>query len=203
MKPAEVILTLVLLVGAVAVLVILLRSPLVAPSSHVSLIPDTAAPVAAQLAAAERTEVDVDRPTETECLRAKILVLESKLHQFEMVIPSNSAELAVALGKKESDIAALLERSEMLPNARTLREALTAAGTASTGSALEAERDLYIRLAEFHANNPNPDHRQEWHDYQFVPFYEKQIAIICDRLYTLGLPSTIVEPFRSRLNEGI
>jgi hypothetical protein len=159
--------------------------------------------VVAQTTAPERVMVGgdvVDRLTEENA------TLKARVKELESVRPTTAGELAVVLGVKEADLTAALDRSQLIPDAAALAEVVRHAGAQVTWQALQEESKLYRSLADFKLKNPAPTTNSErpiWHSTTFVPFYSERIDCICQRLYQLQLPSTVVEPFRHRLNEGI
>ncbi len=137
---------------------------------------------------------------ENERLRARVAELEASF------CPTTQSQLAVALALSEADVQHCLDRSELLPNADALGEALRIAGPKSTWEALQAESAWYRAQANFRLKNPKPEDRTgaiQWHQSAYVPFFSNGLAVLCDRLYAMGMPSTIVEPFRSKQIEGI
>jgi hypothetical protein len=140
----------------------------------------------------------------TAALKAENEQLKARVQQLEAVRPTTRGELAVVLGIKETDLTYLLNRSELLPDAAALADAVKHAGAKATYDALRAEAALYRSMADFKAKNPcEPANRVSWHSTTWVPFYSKAINDVCLRLYQLNLPSQLVEPFRNRLSEGI
>ncbi len=168
------------------------------------LAPAYAPAVAVATLPPERQLVNDDRIqeliAENDALRARIAALEASL------CPKTQAQLAIALALPEADVQHYLDRSELLPSADVLGEALRAAGSKSTWEALQAESAWYRAQADFRLKNQKPEDRTgaiQWHQSAFVPFFSNGLATLCDRLYAMGMPSTIVEPFRSKQTEGI
>lgn len=133
---------------------------------------------------------------ENEALKARVLRLEQRQ-------PRTRGELAAIVGVKESEVDRLLDRSELLPDAKMLNEAIRISGAQSVWKALQVESTLYHQFAEFKAKNPVSEDRITWHQTCWVPFLERSITAVCDQLYQLSLPSSVVEPFRLKLLEGI
>lgn len=140
----------------------------------------------------------------TEALKAENEALKERVQKLEEIRPTTRGELAVVLGVKEADLTHLLDRSELLPDAAKLAEAVRVAGAGNAWAALQAEAKLYRSMAEFKTKNPcEKANRVTWHSTTWVPFYATAVNNVCDELYRLSLPSTVVEPFRNRLQEGI
>lgn len=129
--------------------------------------------------------------------------LRQRIAELEQSRPTTQGELAVILGVREADLVHLLDRSHLLPDAATLAEAVRVSGAQSAFQALKAEQQLYRDFAMFKANHPVTTDRATWHSTTWTPYYSASIEQICNRLYQLNLPSQVVEPFRSRLVEGI
>lgn len=156
--------------------------------------------IAAKPTAAEAPRTLVES-TELTQLRTEVAALKERLANVK---PRSSADLAAVLGLKEADVTFILDRSEMLPNAMRLREALDAVGPEATWGALQLEMKLYRDIAEFKTTHPiQNDDRVNWHHLQLTPWLTSQIASVCERLYSLNMPSSVVESFRSHLTEGI
>lgn len=198
-----------LLAGIVAAMILVgygtllmnLRSGALEPQP-VSPPPSVAIPPLAAEAAPLTTRVLVDDSAITE-LRAENELLKARVSRLEESRPTTRGELAVVLSLKEADLTAALDRSELLPNAKVLAEAVRHSGAASVWKALQAEGHLYRSLADFKAKNPPSEDRMGWHHGTWSPFLSVSITTVCDQLYQLNLPSTVVEPFRHRLCEGI
>lgn len=159
-------------------------------------------PYAAPLAQAPRMLVD---DSAVSALQIENAALKERIQQLEQLRPTTRGELAVVLAVKESDLAHHLDRSELLPDAAKLADAVRAAGAANVWHALQAEARLYRSMADFKTKHPCVDkaNRAMWHSAIWVPFYSRAITDVCDELYRLSLPSTVVESFRTRLTEGI
>lgn len=172
--------------------------PLGTVSSPDGSVAWVAKPTPEAVADAPRALVESSELTQ---LRAEIAALKERLANVK---PRSSADLAAVVGVKEADVTDVLDRSELLRDAGRFREALEAAGPEGTWSALQMEMKLYRDIAEFKATHPvqNND-RVGWHALQLTPFLTIQIASVCERLYSLNMPSTVVESFRSHLTEGI
>lgn len=165
------------------------QPPFVVPYS----VPETREPT--------RTLVEDDV---TRALKEENAALKERVHQLETARPTTRGELAVVLGVKEADLTHFLDRSELLPDATKLAEAVRIAGAGNVWAALQTEAKLYRSMADFKAKNPcEQSNRVAWHSTRWVPFLATAVATTCDELYRLSLPSTVVEPFRNRLNEGI
>lgn len=134
--------------------------------------------------------------SENESLKARISVLEQK-H------PRVKGELAAILGMKEADVEMILDRSELIPNAKVLCDTIQYSGAQSTWKALQTEAALYESFAKFKAEHPIGQDRTTWHHLVWVPFLERSVTAVCGQLYQLNLPSSVVESFRQKLQEGI
>lgn len=139
-----------------------------------------------------------DQQPEVDALRAEVARLRSLLEQQSL-----NPSLAEILKVPEQDLVRRLDRSELLPDAGALGEALRVAGHENVWAALRAEGDFYMALANFKAKNPREQNPYGWRDQVWAPFYTVASDQLCKRLYELKLPSSVVEPFRVKLNEGI
>lgn len=137
-------------------------------------------------------------------LEAENARLRARIEELEQIArPIDQDQLAVVVGVPKQDVLHLLDRSALIPDAKVLAEVSRACGASATWRALKEESNLYQRLAQFKADNPIEGDRIQWHHYTYAPFLNAEIVRLTDRLYQLGLPSTVVEPFRSHLMEGI
>lgn len=136
-------------------------------------------------------------------LREENAELRARIQRLEKQEPRTRGELAAIVGAKESEVDYLLDRSELIPDARQLCDAIRVSGAQSVWLALQAESALYRSFAKFKAENPVGDDRMTWHHARWAPFLERSITATCDQLYRLNLPSTVVEPFRTKMMEGI
>lgn len=165
-----------------------------------TVVPEPTAPAFVPMAA-PRALVEDDV---TAALKAENELLRARIQQLETVRPTTRGEIAVTLGIKEADLSHLLDRSELLPDAKALAEAVHFSGARSAYDALLTEAALYRSMADFRAKHPcESANRVTWHSTTWVPFYSNAIHQTCQRLYQLNLPSQLVESFRNRLNEGI
>ena len=160
------------------------------------------APIAAVAEAAPSARMLVSSP-DIEALRMENDALKARVTRLEQQQPRTRGELAAVVGVKESEVDHLLDRSELLPNAKVLCEAIQVSGAQSVWKALKAESELYHSFAKFKAENPTGDDRMTWHHARWVPFLERSITATCDQLYRLNMPSSVVESFRVKLMEGI
>lgn len=159
----------------------------------------------------ERVEIGCQQCAEKDAEIARLNAEIARLRSS--IVPTTQGQIAAAAGVTEEELQTAMDRSDLFANAQQLTECARMVGAQATWDALKAEEAFRVSCFKFRAANHepayNPDdpnnwrERHEWHVNTYVPWLTVQIEQLTRRLYAMGLPSSIVEPFRSKLNEGI
>lgn len=109
------------------------------------------------------------------------------------------------------DVQRRMDRSELFRNVEEITLASQRMTMHEIEAALAAEREYYVALAAIKSRAQlasAPADQKQWlrqhhHDTVVVPWIQQRALALCDKLYELRCPSSVVERLRTRLMEDI